>query len=88
MQSLEAHPRIDLLFSDVMLGGGKTGVDLAREALKRHPSLAVLLTSGYERTMLGGTSAVPPSMFLLPKPYRCEDLALAARQALDGRAGI
>lgn len=88
MQSLDAHPQIALLFSDVMLGGGKTGVDLAREALRRHPSLAVLLTSGYERTMLGGTSPVPSAMFLLPKPYRCDELAVAARQALDGRAGI
>jgi signal transduction histidine kinase/ActR/RegA family two-component response regulator len=88
VQMLQTLPQIALLFSDVMLGGGMTGVDLAREAQSQRASLKVLLTSGYERTTLGGTSSVPPSMPLLPKPYRCNELAVAARQVLDGRSAL
>jgi CheY-like chemotaxis protein len=77
---LRTHPRIDLLFSDVVLGSGMTGVDLAHEAMRQNPLLPVLLTSGYEHAMLDDDAPFP----LLRKPYSREDFAAAVRQALDG----
>jgi CheY-like chemotaxis protein len=77
---LRTHPRIDLLFSDVVLGSGMTGVDLAHEALRQNPQLPVLLTSGYEHAMLDDDAPFP----LLRKPYSREDFAAAVRLALDG----
>lgn len=79
---LEQHPQIALMFSDVMLGGSTNGVELANEARARHPALAVLLTSGYEPAALGAADVGLP---LLRKPYRRDDLALAAQQALQQR---
>jgi len=77
---LRTHPDIDLLFSDVVLGSGMTGVDLASEALRLNPGLPVLLTSGYEHAMLDDDAPFP----LLRKPYSREDFAAAVRLALAG----
>jgi CheY-like chemotaxis protein len=77
---LDQYPSIALLFSDVMLGPGMTGKELANTVRQRRPDIAVLLTSGYEEI-------VPPAgtekYELLRKPYRREELALAIRRNLD-----
>jgi len=77
---LRLHSRIDLLFSDVVLGSGMNGVDLAHEAQRHDAHLPVLLTSGYEHAMLDDDARFP----LLRKPYSREDFAAAVRLALDG----
>lgn len=81
MQHLRADPAIALLFSDVVLGGGTGGIELAHAARALHPTLPVLLTSGYE---LGSTDT-PHEFPLLRKPYRKEELANAAHAALRQR---
>ncbi len=82
---LAANPQITLLFTDVVLGTGRTGVELARSARRSRPELAVLLTSGYERPATQDTEQTGSEFELLRKPYRREDLAAAARRALDAR---
>ena len=77
---LRTHSSIDLLFSDVVLGSGMTGVDLAYEARRQNPQLSVLLTSGYEHAMLDDDAPFP----LLRKPYSREDFTVAVKLALDG----
>ena len=44
---LQAHEEVDLLFTDVVMGGGVNGVALAKEARTHRPDLKVLFTSGY-----------------------------------------
>ena len=78
---LATQPGIDLLFSDIVLGNGMTGFELAATARERHPGLAVLLTSGYEHASMDIDDA--SSFELLRKPYRREQLASALRQVLD-----
>jgi len=71
--------RIDLLFSDVVMPGRISGVDLAREARRLRPSLPILLTTGYsERTTMALTG-----VRILAKPCRIEDLLAAIHQALS-----
>ncbi len=48
----------DILFTDVVMPGGMSGVDLAREARRLRPRIVVLLASGYAGDVLaqhGGT---------------------------------
>jgi PAS domain S-box-containing protein len=75
--------RIDILFSDVVMPGPIDGLQLAEAVRDRWPSTRIVLSSGY----LGGRhgegdgrwSSMPPSVALLRKPYRREELATALR---------
>jgi CheY-like chemotaxis protein len=48
LQILDSN-KIDLLFTDVVMPGGVNGRQLADEAVRRHPGLKVLFTTGYTR---------------------------------------
>jgi PAS domain S-box-containing protein len=80
---LIARPDIALVFSDVVLGSGMSGVELAHEARRRRPRIPVLLTSGYEHAAPGADAGAASQFKLLPKPYTRQDLAAAVRQVLD-----
>jgi PAS domain S-box-containing protein len=79
---LAANPAVDLVFSDLVLGNGMNGVELAHEACRMQPGLAVLLTSGYQGKY-GGTESPTAPFELLRKPYRREQLVEAVRRLLD-----
>jgi PAS domain S-box-containing protein len=75
---------IDLLLTDIVMPGGTDGRELARRARQRWPSLKVVFTSGFSETRLNGnTSPMFSCSPFLNKPYRKEELASAAREALD-----
>jgi PAS domain S-box-containing protein len=82
---LDRGEPIDLLFSDVVMPGGMTGVDLAREALRRRPGLRILLTSGYAEPSVLERGA-PAKAGWLGKPYSNAGLAAKLRELFDGAA--
>jgi PAS domain S-box-containing protein len=84
LELLRANPNVALLFSDVILGSGMTGHELARAAQRMRAGLPVLLTSGYDEPagQEPGASRLP----LLRKPYRREELGEAVRAAIVGVA--
>ena len=57
MARLAEHPAIDLLFMDVVLPNGASGIEIANRARSRYPGLKVLLSSGYPKK--GGTESLP-----------------------------
>jgi CheY-like chemotaxis protein len=65
---------IDIVLSDIMMPGGVSGLELAREVKRRHRDLPVILTTGY----VEAASRMEEDEFrLLPKPYSLEALAEA-----------
>ena len=74
---------IDVLFSDVVLGSGMNGRELALEARRLRPNLPVLLVSGYPGTAGQGGTDADDGIELLRKPYRREELANALRRVLE-----
>ncbi len=76
-------PTIALVFTDVVLGSGMSGVDLALAARRLRPGLPVLLTSGYEHAALDGEGNKAEEFPLLQKPYTRENLVAAVRAVLD-----
>jgi len=59
----------DLLFSDVVMPGILSGVDLARSAQRLRPDLPVVLATGYSEEVARATGVM-----VLPKPYRIDHL--------------
>jgi PAS domain S-box-containing protein len=64
-------PEVEILFTDVVMPRGMSGVDLYREARKLRPELRVLLASGYAR---GQLPTIPDDCDFIAKPYRVEEL--------------
>ncbi len=75
----------DLLVSDVVLGAGMRGPELARRAAARWPGLAVLLVTGYFNQPVTTKEADCYAWQLLQKPCSREQLAQAVMQALQRR---
>ena len=71
---------IDLVFTDVLLPGGGSGLDLARELTQRKPDVPVVLTSGYGGGVTGRLAAA--NLPFLRKPYRIEALKMTIEAAL------
>ena len=78
--------RFDLLFTDVMLPRGMSGVELAKRAQAIKPDLKVLLTSGYPEEVFAQHGRADEGTLLLRKPYRRRELADMLRKVLDGNA--
>jgi CheY-like chemotaxis protein len=80
---LERQDPIALLLTDIILPGGVTGVDLARQARRRWPDLPILFMSGF-----ADPSLVPDDFRantrLLMKPFRVGQLSEAIVFALEG----
>ena len=83
LKALESAPRVNLLFTDVVLPGGMSGPELAAEVQSRFPGLPVLYTSGYAELANFDTSTFGENSQFLKKPYRKADLARNVRLVLD-----
>jgi PAS domain S-box-containing protein len=82
LQLLTPQADFDLLLSDIALGAGMRGTELARIAQQRLPGLAILLMSGFSSELLDADRESPADWELLPKPYSRGELAQAMARAL------
>lgn len=79
LECLATGRSFDLVFSDMIMPGEMTGLDLAREVARRRPELPVLLTTGYSEA---AASALDEGFALLAKPYEMQALATELQRAL------
>ncbi|MCX7361976.1 MAG: response regulator [Alphaproteobacteria bacterium] len=80
---LDQEPAFDLLFSDVVMPGTMSAVDLALKAERLRPGIAVLLTSGFARDLVPERSR--HDYPLITKPYHGDELAGRIRALLAAR---
>jgi signal transduction histidine kinase len=78
IQMLESGREFELLFSDVVMPNGMSGVELAREARRLSKDVKILLTSGYAGDVLERHQAVD-EFPIIDKPFRLADLAQRLR---------
>jgi len=83
LKVLDDYADVDLLFSDIVMPGGITGVELARHVYKSYPHLRVLLTTGFADSAIYDIGFLRSGAAVLKKPYRKEQLAHALRDVLD-----
>jgi signal transduction histidine kinase len=84
LRVMKKAKRIDLLFTDVVLGGELNGRQLADEVKRLKPSIPVLFTTGYTRNAIVHHGKLDDGVSLLNKPYTQRDLALKVRAVIDG----
>ena len=83
LRILDREEPLDLLFTDIVMAGGITGVDLAQEARRRRPGLKILLTSGYAEPAVSKGALALSNAAWLGKPYSSDELQAKLRGLLD-----
>lgn len=78
LEVLDADTAFDLLISDISLGPGLRGTELAQRVEQRLPQLPVLLMSGFSQELAGASGGRE----LLQKPYTREALERAMVRVL------
>lgn len=84
LELIRKQPRLDLLFTDVVLPGGMTGAQVAAQAVALRPGLQVLFTTGYARNAIIHHGRLDRGVHLITKPFSYRDLAAKVRDVLDG----
>ncbi len=83
---LQQSGPVDLLFTDVVMPGGVSGVDLARAARKSQPKLRVLFTSGFPDMSLNADIEEMGDL-IISKPYLRAELADMVHKAFQRQPG-
>ena len=81
LSALDNTPEVRLLFTDIVLPGGKSGLDIVRAARERRPDVKILCTSGYPNTDPEEIAAL--NVPFIAKPYKPKALAKKIRAVLD-----
>lgn len=85
LEIIRGDADIDLLFTDVVMPGNIRSRELAAQAAKLRPGIAILFASGYTQDAFADGPPAKAGIHLLHKPYRHEDLARKIRELLDRR---
>jgi two-component system NtrC family sensor kinase len=80
LAALRLDGDVDLVFSDILMPGGMSGLDLAREIGERFPGVPVLLATGYSAS---AQDAVQQGVVVLQKPYDLDGLQRNIREAVE-----
>jgi len=86
LEVLAEGAAVGLLLTDLIMPGGKNGVELAREAIVQRPDLPIILSSGYSGDTLGPAEEAPWP--LLRKPYTREGLNSLIKQVTTDQPAI
>ena len=79
----EHRDRIDLLFTDLVMPGGLTGLELADRLLLDKPHLKVLYSSGYSVDLSAPGNRFEEGVNFISKPYNPSALTGLVRSCLD-----
>lgn len=74
VELLRRGSQFELLFTDIVMPGHHTGVDVAEVARDMLPDIKILFTSGFPRQSLRDRTAEIAAAPFIPKPFRYDDL--------------
>jgi CheY-like chemotaxis protein len=76
---LERTDNIGLVFTDVIMPNGMSGIELARQTRRRWPKIKSILASGYPLPALKAEHGNIDDFPFVSKPYRLSDIARKLR---------
>jgi CheY-like chemotaxis protein len=82
LRLIERQGPPDILFTDMVMPGGMSGIDLAHRVLEKHPAVRVVFTTGNNEELDGDE----PGIAVLLKPYLKAELAQVLRESLAAPA--
>ena len=82
---VEAGTQVDLVFSDVIMPGKASALELGAAVRARLPRAQVLFTSGYAEGVLTHDGKLDAGVNLLQKPYSADVLSSRIRHLLRRR---
>jgi CheY-like chemotaxis protein len=86
---VESGRHVDLVFTDVVMPGPVSSLQLGEIVRKHLPQVQVLYTSGYAEGVLAHEGKLSASVHLLQKPYHPDALSARIRHLLRrGKAGL
>jgi len=87
VEIIKVTPAIDIVFADIVMPGGMSGVQLVDVARQIRPDLRMLLASGYNPEMFSGENQPDRhrDVQMLQKPYSRTELAATLRKVIDGQ---
>ena len=86
VELMRSDAEIDLLITDLVMPGGRSGADVAQTAAELRPGTPIILCSGYAAEALRAAGSLPWP--LLRKPYSAGDLAKAIAEVLTSSSSL
>jgi len=83
LRCLLKYRSIDCLFTDIVMPGGITGLQLVTAARAMRASLPALLTSAYPRQELDALGELPEGVAFIAKPYMITELQMQLEMLTD-----
>lgn len=74
LELFNSHPEIDLVFSDIIMPGGMSGIEMAKLILQKMPNKPILLVTGYTDKKLDNKIPNQKNIICLPKPFDADEL--------------
>ena len=82
LEALVQDHGVDLVFSDIVMPGGMTGIEMVAVARQQRPGLKALFTTGFTSAATANNGRVTGADLMISKPYRVSELAAKLREAL------
>jgi PAS domain S-box-containing protein len=78
-----ARNQVDLLFTDMVMPEGISGLELAQRLRETKPGLRVIVASGYSSDLVYQAGERARGVLHVPKPFQPDELAMTIRRCLD-----
>lgn len=85
LRLLSESGAVDVLITDIVMGGGMDGMELAQQVHRASPGTSVIYSSGFPADALSERSLPLADALVLQKPYRLSELGDSIDQALGMR---
>jgi CheY-like chemotaxis protein len=77
LKRLELADDVQVLFTDINMPPGMSGLELAGQVHQRWPRVGIVVSSGFERP---SRDQIADGGIFVPKPFRAEDIVRAVHQ--------